>query len=203
MAELRVTGIVKLADMVRRQLAGPISPDALDRLRQRVREGLEQLELVMADHGLGPEAMSPPSRKAYRFLKGVDFAAVTTCQGPAGADQHVPGTVFLPGLRGFSQTCMDRLAATTEGPGLEDLYQVLRDRGRALEEMLAEESVGLGHLKDESRALRAWLAYFAVREHFEAYVAGVARARSALDCRLAGSAKFRGPALRGSRNRSV
>ncbi|MGB2819829.1 MAG: hypothetical protein WBF17_02520, partial [Phycisphaerae bacterium] len=100
MAHLRVRGIVSLANLVRRELAGPVSAGVLDRLRQEVTDGLEQLDVILADHGVGPDAMSPAARKAYEFLRSVDFDAAATSDS-ADDEGYYRGSVRLPGVRRF------------------------------------------------------------------------------------------------------
>jgi hypothetical protein len=194
MAAIRIRGIVRLANLVRRELAGPVSAGALERLRREVTDGLEQLDVILADHGMGPEAMSPAARKAYEFLKSVDFSAVAASDSPGG-EGYYRGSVRLPGVRRFLRYLLDRLARRTGPAELDGLHAEIRRKTEAIDELLEAESVRPEHLKDESRAIRAWLAYFADRGHFDAYVAAVGRAGPAFDGQAAASPRHAPPVM--------
>jgi len=185
---------VSLANLVRRELAGAVSPGALDRLRQEVTDGLEQLELILADHGMGPEAMSPAARKAYEFLRSVDFDAVATSDSPDD-ERYYRGSVRLPGIRRFLRGLLDRLARQPAPAELNELHAEIRRKTQAIDELLDAESVRPEHLKEESRAIRGWLAYFADRGHFDAYVAAVGRAAPAFEAEAAASRRHAPPVM--------
>ncbi|MGB2822574.1 MAG: hypothetical protein WBF17_16440, partial [Phycisphaerae bacterium] len=157
-----------------------------ERLRQEVTDGLEQLDVILADHGMGPDAMSPAARKAYEFLKSVDFDAAATSDS-ADDEGYYRGSVRLPGVRRFLRDLLDRLARQPAPAELDGLHAEIRRKAENIDELLEAECVRPEHLKDESRAIRAWLAYFADREHFDAYVSAVGRAGPALDGQAAAS----------------
>ena len=192
MAQLHVRGIVKLTSRVRDALARGVSSGALDRLRHQVADGLEQLDLAMEDHGLSPEAMSPATRKAYEFLRSVDFDAVATSDA-LDDEPYARGSVRLPGVRGFLRDLLDRLACRPSDAEGGDAHAAIRAKAEAIEELLDAECIRPEHLKDESRAIRGWLRYFADREHFDAYVSAVARAAAAFGPKAAASRKYRPP----------
>ena len=192
MRRIRVQGLVKLAQTVRRQLAGGVSRDALDALRERVEQTLEQLDLLLADEELTPAALPGPSRRAYEFLKGVDFDAVETCETPA-AGPHAPGEVTITGLRGLLRNLLNGLSVEP-GPGpLAELHDILCARLTAIEALIETHDLRSEHLKEQTRWSLAWLRYFSSRENYDAYAAAVARARPAFEREAAASGKFPRP----------
>ena len=193
MAQLRVRGIVKLANLLRRQLGGGVSAAALEQLRLQVSEGIEHLDMVMADHELTPAAMSVQARKAYEFLKSVDFDAIEPSE-QAREDEYYLASVRLPGLKRFVSRLADRLADAIEPGQLDELHRQLVEEHRAIEELMDTECIRLAHLKDESRALRAWVGYFADHEHFDVYVSAVGRARPLFGEAVGASHKYQPPA---------
>jgi hypothetical protein len=186
---MTVRGLVGLASRVRRQLAERVSPAARDHLRRLVGERLEALDLFMQDEDLTPAAMSASSRKAYEFLKRVDFDAVRIDpDAPEGLP--VRETVRITGLRGVLGHFLDRLARTAEPAALGRLHEEIRAKSEQLQELMDAEDLRPGHLKAESCAVLAWLRYFARREHFDAYVQAVARARPQLEREAARSQRY-------------
>ena len=191
---MTVRGLVGLANLVRDQLARPVSPDALDRLRELVTRRLEDLDLFMQDRDLTPRTMSAPSRRAYEFLKGVDFDAVETA-GDAPDGGPLRGTIRITGLRGVLRRFLDRLARAETPEQRGRLHEEIRAKAEKLQEMTDAQDLRPGHLKPESRAAIGWLRYFSRRENVDAYAAAVARARPELERQAARSARYRVPVV--------
>ena len=192
MRRIRVQGLVKLANLVRRQLGGPVAPAALDELRRRVGETLEQLDLYLADEHLTAAALPAPSRKAYEFLKSVDFDVVETSDAPAGGG-HLRGTVAITGLRGLLRRLLDRLSRESHPAALTEVHELLCARLEGIDSLLDAESLRPEHLKDETRSSIGWLRYFARRGNFDAYVSAVARSQPVFERAAAASGRFRPP----------
>ena len=175
-----VRGVVKLANLVRRQLAGPISPAGLSRLRDHVTEMLEQLDLSLEEQDVRPEAMAPSSRRAYEFLKSVDFSAVTT-SASAVDDEHYLANVRLPGIKRFCEDIAARLAELPGEVRLDAILELIRTRLEGIESVMEDRQVRPEHLKDNSRDLRAWLSLLSRRESFDLYISAVSKARAAFE----------------------
>lgn len=169
-----------MANLVRRQLAGPISPAGLDRLRTHVHESIEQLELTMGDHDVGPEAMSPSSRKAYAFLKSVDFDAVKPSEAAAD-DSHYLAAARLSGVKRLCTDLADRLARQPDRRELDEIHERIRSRFEAIEQTMESQDLRPEHLKDDSREFRAWLGLLSEFKWLDWYASAVGRARAAFE----------------------
>jgi len=180
MSGFSVRGVVKLANLVRRQLAGPMTPAGLERLRSHVAEVIEQLDLSLGEQDLRPEAMSPSSRKAYEFLKNVDFASVATSE-TAVEDEHYLANVRLPGIKRFCEDVAGRLAQQPAERELSEIHKRIRVRLEGIEAAMEAQDVRAEHLKDDSRELLAWLALLSRPDMFARYVSAVALAKAALE----------------------
>jgi len=183
---------VRLANLVRRQLGSPISAAALEELRRQVGDTIEQIELLLDDEGLKPDALSPANRKALEFLKGVDLDSVEPSK-TAEDEGHLLGNVRITGLKGRVDDAALRVAEAPGAAELGRIHEEISTAAEQIEELMAVESLRLEHLKDDSRRRVAWLNYFADREHFDAYVGAVARARPAFDREAAASSKYAPP----------
>ena len=189
-----VRGVVKLANLVRRQLAGPITPAGLERLRDHVTGALEQLNLSLQEQGLRPEGMTGSSRKAHEFLKSVDFSAVSTSDS-AVDDMHYLADVRLPGIKRFCDDLAARLAQQPAEGELDEIRELIRSRLESIEAMMEANEVRPEHLKDNSRELRAWLALLSRRDSFDRYVSAAARAKAALERQARRLRRFRAPMM--------
>jgi hypothetical protein len=180
MSGFSVSGVVKLANLVRRQLAGPISPAGLARLRTHVAEVIEQIDQLLEEQDLRPEALAPSSRKAYEFLKNVDFGSVATSDS-AAEDEHYLANVRLPGIKRFCEDLAARLAQQPGESELREIQKRIRVRLEGIESAMEAQDVRAEHLKDDSRELRSWLGLLARPEEFGRYVSAVGRAKAAFE----------------------
>lgn len=193
MGQVRIEGLVRSADRVRRELTAPLSAERLGALRAYTADCLAAVDRVLASHRLGPEALPPPSQKAYRFLAGIDFDALR----PDTAPPPCPGgaeSIAYPGLKRDMERLWDSLAC----PGPQDaaaLARFIRCSSEQIEADIAASGILPWQLTAATRALRGWLRFFAIPDNFRAYRAAVDLARRALEPGLAGQARFRPPAL--------
>jgi len=184
MGTVRIAGMVRLAQQVRRQLSRPMSPEALARLRQHVADMLERVDGWLDEAGSRPEALAAPSRKAYEFLRGVDWSRAAVSDD-AAAPADLLGSFRLPGLRRRFELLLDDLSCAAAPEKLGELHEQIRTWRQRIDDVLEGEGVAPEQLREESRAVRAWLGYFSRREKLEQYVAAAARARAALEAQLA------------------
>jgi len=189
-----VRGVVQLANLVRRQLAGPMTPGGLERLRSHVGEVIEQLDLSLGEQDLRPEAMAPSSRKAYEFLKNVDFASVATSDS-AVQDEHYLANVRLPGIKRFCEDIAARLAQQPAEREQVEIHKRICLRLEGIESVMEAQDVRAEHLKDDSRELHAWLALLSRRDAFDRYVSAVGRAKAAFERDARRLRRFREPMM--------
>lgn len=113
MQSLRIQGVVRLADGVRRELSQPITPVRKDQIRQTVGDALRQIDGILASHAADVHALPGPTRRAYEFLKGLDLNAIVPTTAD-DADVAVPGSIRFPRLQRDVEHQLDRLATTRD-----------------------------------------------------------------------------------------
>lgn len=69
---IQIKGLISAFNDVRAQLQAGISPDHEDQFRDHVRSLLARVEKICVAHATTPNALPPPSRRAYTFLKNLD-----------------------------------------------------------------------------------------------------------------------------------
>lgn len=191
---IRVSGIVKLAQQVRRELSGEISPEQLAQLRRFVREHLASLDRSLAEKGLTIDAAPAPSRQAYRYLASVDFDAVATTQSQQRR-RYRPGTVIFRGLSRYLEGILDEVALAGDAEALAKAFDSICSSSRHVEADIAASDIRPDDLKPNSRAIRGWLGFFARRDNFDAYAAALRRARPAFENTLARRKELTRPAI--------
>lgn len=172
MKKIRITGIVKLANRFRQELAGPVSEDRLSQLQDNVGKSLQAINRLLAEADVGIRALPAPSQKAYQFLESIKFKSITT-QESAASNGLAPGSVSFSGLRSYLDTILDKVASGLDQSRLQHVQDSIRESGENIERHIRADDIKPEQLKPQSRAIRGWLAYFSESEHFEAYVAAL------------------------------
>ncbi len=194
MKRVRAKGIVKLANRVRQELAGPVTHDRLSQLRESVDASLQTINRVLVEAEVGIDAMPAPSQRAYQFLKGIDFDSINT-QEAAAFNGLPPGSVSFPGLRSYLDAILDDLASGLGQSKLRQVQDSICESSENIEQQVRADDIRPGQLKPQSRAIRGWLAYFSESEHFDAYLAALDLARPIFDEAVRHSKKVRSPVL--------
>ncbi len=97
-------------------------------------------------------------------------------------------------MNSFRQTVLQDLASSTSPGERSELFDSIRSTAQDIERNLQERGIRLRDLTRQSRAIRGWLAFFADRGNFDAYVAAVEKARPFFDAALGRSHRFLPPA---------
>jgi hypothetical protein len=194
MKKIRITGLVKLANRVRQEISRPISSERLMQLRENTSRSIETVNRVLDDVGVHLDALPVPSRRAYEFLAGIDFNSIETnetCSSPDVA----PDSVSFSGLRSYLSALLDRIAQGPEDSQLRQIHNSIQKASSNIESEIRIKSIKPEQLKDHSRLIRGWLAYFAQRENFDDYLAAVRRAKPVFHEALPEVRKRVGPML--------
>jgi len=194
MPRLRIKGLVKVANTLRGELSGPLAPGRKDQLRELVVRSLREVDRIAAGHGVTPAALHEPSRRAYRFLQSLDFDAIAR-QPMVDADAAPAGNVSLMGINAYLDEMVAKLAKPTTAEQANELYGSIRSASERIETYLPSEQLAAKDLTPKSRSIRGWLAFFAERENFDAYLAAVRRARAAFESAIREGTRFSSPAL--------
>lgn len=188
---LRILGLVRLADGVRRELALPLSAQQRDRLAARVAQSLARVEQIVGEAGSRIDRLPAPSRRAIQFLRSIEWDKVPVAAdgAPAGHDRRVS----WPGLPAFVERATDRLAEASGPEQVEAVRRSIETMSRQIEGAIERRKLSPRELAPASRALRGWLAFFSRGENLTAYVAAERRAAAALSSARGGRRRFPPP----------
>ncbi len=205
MRRLRISGLVGLAKRIRQELAGPVSPERLAQLQKEVTDTLTGIERIFKEERVRIESLPAPSRKAFQFLKGLNWGAVVTEESPR-AGHRPPESVSFRGLQRYFDDLLDRLARAAQPPvsrpswprggegvppsnrgqdardtqshdrQLDEVYDTIVSDSASIEKEIRTKNIRPEQLKTPARELRGWFAYFGQRANFERYCAAVRRA---------------------------
>ncbi len=163
--DIRISGLVKIARLVREKLAVGIPPDEVDRFREWVRRSVKQTEAICREHRMRPHDLPTPSYRAYRFLKELDLDDLPEREGPA---PEAPKEIRISGIIALQNDINERLArladpegkAPTEGhPRVQTLLEQLTTHVEQIEELARESGATPGHLPTRSQRAYQWLKF--------------------------------------------
>ena len=175
MKRLRISGLVKLAKSARQELAGPMSAERLSRLRRNVQSAVKMIEGMLQQEGITLGDLPSPSKKAYQFLKDLDFDSITPCDTDS-PNRFPPESVSFPGLKSYLTDILNQLSQIDGGLLAQRIYNSIVSSSKNVEDQIRAEGIRPEHVKKHSRQIRAWLAYFARRANFDDYCAAIQRA---------------------------
>jgi hypothetical protein len=168
---VRIAGLVRTASLVHRQLAGPLSPTGKDRLRLTVTTTLKSVDEILARHRGRPSLLPPPSRRAYDFLRALQWDQLPTATAHgATAAFEVATTFTYPGLTQRLNALLDALFAVNADAEIASVQQAIALSSRKLEFQIARRRLSPERLSRATRQFRGWLAYLAKDDHVARYV---------------------------------
>jgi hypothetical protein len=188
---------VGFANHVRRQLSESLSEGQLSQLRGEVSAFVRKVDGILVVRNARIGMLPSPTRRAYQFLTNLDLDSVETVQShhPAVAPRRVSGTVRMDGMQTYWRSLLRHLALQSEDDDMEKLHHEIQSSSKEVERYLEDQSLTANDLTISSKNIRGWLAYFACRANFDAYVAAIQRARPLFNEKLAGASRFRAPAI--------
>jgi hypothetical protein len=186
---LRITGLIRLSEAVRQELARPLSAAQRDKIKLRVAQSLQQVEQIARDAQIPLDRLPAPSRRAVEFLKSIDWENVRVDEASA-IDAGHKRNITWPGLGRFVERTMERLASASSDADVESIRQAIERTSRQMEGTIARQKLSPDELTPVSRDLRGWMAFFARPENIAAYRRAAQLAHSALAPRLARRKRF-------------
>src|SRR5262245_5133868 len=108
MKAIRFAGLVRLANGVQRELCRSVPQGRREELREQVRRAVALVDRTLGAHGANLRAVPGPTRRAYEFLRTIDFDQIEAGNG----DRLEPSQrqVVVRGLVARVQQIADRLA---------------------------------------------------------------------------------------------
>jgi len=172
---LRLRGLVRIANQARHALSGPLTAEARDHWRRQVSAALRTVDQWLSEHRATLLALPSPSRKAYQFLAAIDFSTLAVAAA-SPAEQPVPGSVRLSGLRKAFNQLLERLA-TAPPQQQGELLKNLAALREGLAQNISCHDLQWPQLTPEARAIYGWLTYFAKADRLAVYLASRDQAR--------------------------
>lgn len=195
--DLRIRGLVRFSKQVREALAR--SSDR-DYWREQIWQALATVDQALRQHGLQPDDLPTPTRRAYGYLSGLDFGDVGQPPGVAGAvPPAAPKTAGRSGRKAKARStsgqatlrfngiqreldevvsALDDAVDGRQSGDLEPLAQRITDYSSSIERAISARQASAAHLTEKTRAARGWFAFLASDSKLQAYVGALRTARA-------------------------
>lgn len=195
---VRIAGLVRAAEVVRRELGSPLTVERRERLRKQVSDNLQQVQQILRNRAAQVGDLPAPSQRAYRFLAALEWANVPAAAPPEAqaAPAEVPATpktmLSWRGLNAFIDRMLGRLATAGEAE-LPSIGDAISRTSRQIELTIQRRSVPPDGLSAATRDQRGWLSFFSRPENVLAYWQARSLASRVLDAAAAGSRHYPPP----------
>ena len=188
---LRISGLVRMADAVRRELSVPLSPQQRNRLQSRVSQTLASLEKTAKEVGSSLNRLPSPSRRALHFLKSIEWEKAPIAEnGAAGpARRHVS----FSGLSRWFDRTLNYLSDSPDEDELAAILSSIQRNSRQIEGTIRLQKIEPDELSAASRDLRGWLAFFSRSENLSAYCKAIVQIKAAIEPLAIGQNRFSPP----------
>ena len=195
MKRVSVQGLVRFTQLVRRDIAAPLTVEGKARLRTLIERNTRVVDDLLQREGLTDRHLPAPTRAALMFLRGVNVEALPSAEENDEAPPR--GTVAilrLTGLPSKFEAFLDALGNPASFVTRADVRAAIVGEHRHVERLIEHHGVEPGLLHADHRNIRGWLAYLAEAAHFETYASAMDIARRCLEAAAAQSRR-RGAAL--------
>ena len=167
-SKLRIQGLVRLMNYAREQISAGVPADQQDDFRALVEDGVRQVERICRQHRCTPRDLPAPSRRAYRYLKGLDLDNIPE----RAADQSPAPHVRVSGIISTVNYYQSKLAdLARQQPAWEptdaevvELSNAMRGDADAIAGLCEEQHGRPAHLPIRSRRGYQWLRYLSAPE---------------------------------------
>lgn len=176
MAGIRITGLVRQVNDLRRALSEPMTTAQRDALRLRIDQAVEQTEAILRYHCMTERHLPGPSRRAYQFLKQADLSkAAIVAVEPAVCPAARPESVSFRGLSAFLDSLLDDLSLSIADGHFnpQATAQVIRRTADRLNQAMERDNLLAEQLLPATRQRLGWFRYFAEAGPFAALVEAV------------------------------
>lgn len=177
---VRINGLVRLADTVRRELGRGVTPKRRTELRETVTRSIAQIDDVLKARRARVNHLAAPSRRAYAFLAGIRWDEVRSAETDGETTGASPGMRWR-GLTRFVDRITARLATSPDPAEVAEIARAIEQTSRRIERTIERERIAPEHLTHAARDIRGWLAWLSPAENLARYLAALCRAVAALE----------------------
>lgn len=176
---LRIRNVVKIAQRVRETLRQGVPPDEVEGFKEYVLQTTRRIEEICDRAGATPAQLPTPSRKAYQFLKDIDFGDLPLAESRAGTSPRKTVAVknVVRNKRAILRTISKAAAAESPDPDERSRIAGMIDQSVAgIERICERHGASPASLPGPSRAGYALLKFLSTGSNLELHLEATRRA---------------------------
>ena len=173
---LRISGIVKTANQVRRKLEQGVHPQEVDSLKGFVLDSLHTIENICMEANTAPNNLTTRSRQAYLYLKNIDWSNLPLTnqlkEKPASASASPPSLRIKNVVKQQKniQQQIRQLKPSPKATQLESIRQALVNCLQEIERICEQSQVTPGALTTPSRKAYAWMKFLTDQDNLKLHI---------------------------------
>lgn len=168
-SRLRISGLVRIANRVRREISSPLPLPRLQSLKSHVERQLQQVEAILAEAHVQELALPDPSRRALRFLREVNWDRLPAAEAQGAPPATESKRLVWPGLTAFVDRALRHLAEADTPDQFEAIRNLLERQNGQIEFAIRRHEGRAVHVGNAIQAAIAWIAFFAQQENMQLY----------------------------------
>lgn len=181
---LRISGIVKTANQVRSKLQQGIHPQELDSLKGFVLNSLHTIENICLEANTSPNSLPARSRKAYRYLKNIDWQNLPLTnqsnKKPISAPTSPPSLRIKNVVKQQKniQQQIEQLKPSHGSTQLESIRQALVHCSQEIEGICQQNKLTPAALTTPSRKAYAWMKFLTDKDNLKLHSSTMQRIKT-------------------------
>ncbi len=176
---IRITGIVKTANQVRNKLQQGVHPQEVDSFKALVHNSLQTIENICQEANSSPERLPTPSRKAYHYLKRIDWHNLPLTKQeqslPPISNLRIKNVVKQQ--KNF-QRQIGQLNLLDNSLARDQIAKELSNCTQEIERICQQNNVTPGALTTPSRKAYAWMKFLTDGDHLKLHIATIRRIKT-------------------------
>lgn len=186
---VRISGVVKTAERVKRQLQQELYPQEVDSLKQFVFNSLQTIETICTEAHDSPDRLPTRSRKAYYYLKNINWQTLALAEQPPPEPTPIATLNPTRTLRISNivktqkqiQQQLGQLSLTHLDSKLELIRQVLSDRTQEIDRICHENKLTPAALTTPSRKAYGWMKFLTDSNNLKAHIGTIHKLQALAD----------------------
>lgn len=185
---IRINGIVKTANRVKSKIEQGIAPQELDSLQQFVFDALQTIENICREAKTSPHSLPPRSRKAYYYLKTIDWHHLPLGERlPKKASSQPPSSLRMKNVvkqQKNIQQLIGQLKLNYTNTQLESIHQALANCIQEIDYLCQQNKVSPAALATPSRKAYAWMKFLLDLDNLKLHIETIQKIQNIIDSTL-------------------
>ncbi|MGK7893688.1 MAG: topoisomerase II [Xenococcus sp. (in: cyanobacteria)] len=176
---IRITGIVKTANQVRNKLQQGIDPQEADSFKAFVDNSLDTIEKICRKAKTTPNSLPAPSRKAYNYLKRIDWHNLPQIQSKQASPPIQ--TLRIKNVVKQQQNIQRQISQVTPNKiasNIDNIAKILSNCTQDIEKICQQHQLTPAALTTPSRKAYAWMKFLGNHNNLKLHLETIGRIKA-------------------------